>query len=69
MPNSVDFRIISNTAVAGLSLVYAQNEDAYRFLCDEDLEVMAFGAAPIASDDVGDFISDSAWENLECELV
>ena len=60
---------MSNTAVAGLSLVYAQNEDAYRFLCDEDLEVMAFGAAPIATDDVGDLISDAGWANLSCELV
>ena len=69
MANSVDFTIVSNTGLSGISLVYAQNEDAYNFLCDEDLEVMAFGAAPIDSDRVGDFISDSAWEHLECELV
>ena len=69
MSNTVDFKIVANTAVPGLSLVYAQNEDAYRFLCDENLEVMAFGAASIDSNRVGDLISDAGWEQLECELI
>ena len=69
MANSVDFTIVSNTGLSGISPVYAQNEDAYNFLCDEDLEVMAFGAAPIDSDRVGDFISDAGWSELSTELV
>ena len=69
MPNTVDFRIVSNTGLDGIALVYAQNEDAYNFLCEENIEVLAFGAAPIDSDLVGDLVSDAAWERLECELV
>ena len=30
---------------------------------------MAFGAAPIDSDRVGDFISDAGWSELSTELV
>ena len=67
--NTVDFRLVSNTAVSGITLVYALNEDAYNYLCDEDIAVMDNGAAPIDSDNVGDFISDSSWSHLECELV
>jgi len=67
--NTVDFRLVSNTAVSGITLVYALNEDAYNYLCDEDITVMDNGAAPIDSDNVGDFISDSSWSQLECELV
>ena len=66
---SVDFKIVSNTAVPGLSLVYAQTEEAYNFLCDEEIEVMAFGAATIDRDTVGDFISDAGWSELSSELV
>ena len=66
---TVDFKIITNTLVRGQSLVYALNEDAYNHLCDEDINVMAFGAATVDSDSVGDFISDAAWSNLDCELV
>ena len=66
---TVDFKIISNTTVPGLSLVYALNENAYHHLVDENIQVMDFGAAPIDSDDVGDFISDAGWSNLSAELV
>ena len=67
--NTVDFKLVSNTAVSGITLVYALNEDAYNYLCDEDIAVMDNGAAPIDTDTVGDFISDSSWSQLECELV
>ena len=67
--NTVDFRLVSKTAVSGITLVYALNEDAYNYLCDEDIAVMDNGAAPIDTDTVGDFISDSSWSHLECELV
>lgn len=66
---TVDFQVVSNTAVPGISLVYAMNEDAYNFLCDEDITVLSNGAAPIDSDHVGDFVSDAGWEHFECALV
>ena len=66
---SVDFRVVANTTVPGLSLVYAMNEDAYNYLCDEDITVLPNGAAPLDTQSVGDFISDAGWERYECELV
>ena len=69
MSKTADFTIVSDTGLSGISLVYAQNEDAYNFLRDENIEVMAFGAAPIDSDRVADLISDAGWEHLDCELV
>jgi hypothetical protein len=69
MSTSVDFKIISNTAVSGIALVYAMNESAYNYLCDEDISVMDNGAAPIDTDIVGDFISDAGWAHLDTELV
>lgn len=66
---TVDFTVVSNTLVPGISLVYAQNEDAYNYLCDEDITVLPNGSAPIDSANVGDFISDAGWEHFECALV
>ena len=66
---TVDFKIVANTTVPGLSLVYALNERAYHHLVDENIEVMDFGAAPIDTEEVGDFISDAGWSNLSTELV
>ena len=66
---TVDFKIVSNTTVPGLSLVFALNEDAYHHLADENIAVMDFGAAPIDTDEVGDFISDAGWKQLAVELV
>ena len=66
---SVDFNVVSHTAVPGISLVWAQNEDAYNYLCDEDITVLPNGSAPIDTETVGDFVSDCGWENFECSLM
>lgn len=67
---SVDFKIISNTAVKGISLVMPMTEDAYHFIEDEcDMNILEAGCAPIDSESVGDFISDSGWSKFTCELV
>ena len=66
---SVDFTVVSNTSVPGISLVYAQNEDAYNYLCNEEITVLPNGSAPIDTQSVGDFISDAGWEHFECALV
>ena len=67
---SVDFKIISNTAVPGISLVMPMTEDAYDYIESEcDMNVMDAGCAPIYSEDVGDFISDAGWSKFTSELV
>ena len=40
---SVDFEIIADTKVPGISLVVAQNEDAYSYLYEADMTVLANG--------------------------
>ena len=72
MTTSFDFTIISETDVPGISLVVAQNEDAFSYLIDEegaDMTVLQDGSAPIASDLIGDFVSDAGWDKYSCELV
>ena len=70
MTTTFDFTIIAQTDVPGISLVVAQNEDAFSYLIDEaDMTVLQDGSAPIASDLVGDFVSDAGWDKYSCELV
>ena len=55
-----DFTIISDTSVPGISLVMAQNEDAFKYLTDEEeYTTLKDGSAPIRTEFVGDFISDA----------
>ena len=70
MSNSVDFQIISYTDVPGISLVVAQNEDAFSYLTEEeDLAYLADGSVPLDTDKVGDFISDAEWSHFSSALV
>ena len=70
MRNSVDFQIISVTDVPGISLVVAQNEDAFSYLTEEeDMAYFADGSVPLATDEIGDFISDAEWKHLSSALV
>ena len=72
MATSFDFTIQTVTDVPGISLVVAQNEDAFSYLIDEngaDMAVLADGSAPIASDLIGDFVSDAGWDKFSCSLV
>ena len=69
MATSFDFTIISQTDVPGISLVVAQNEDAFSYLIDEDMTILPNGSSPIDSDNVGDFISDAGWDKYSVELV
>ena len=64
-----DFQIF-NTELLGVSLVCAQNEDAFRYLVDEaNFTVFEDGTAPLFEEYVGDFISDAEHAHLCCELV
>ena len=69
MAASFDFTIVTQTDVPGISLVVAQNEDAFGYLIDEHMTILPNGASPIDSELVGDFISDCGWDKYSVELV
>ena len=70
MSVNFDFEIIDRSGVPGISLIVARNEDAYRYLTDEaDMAIMDDGTAPLATENVGDFISDGSWAHLCCEYA
>ena len=70
MATTFDFQIISKTDVPGISLIVAQNEDAFVYANEtEDLEYLQDGSFPLATDKVGDFISDCGWDRMSCNLV
>jgi len=67
MATRVDFRIVGITEVPSLSLIYAQNEDAFNYLTDElDMAYLQDGSCPIDRSRVGDFISDSSFAHMTC---
>ena len=70
MSNCVDFQIVSVTDVPGISLVIAQNEDAFSYLTEEeDMNYLQDGSVPLATDQVGDFISDAEHAQFYAALV
>ena len=70
MSTTVDFKIISDHAYAGMSQIIPQHEDAKRYLVLEaDMNLLGDDTAVIFSDRVGDFISDAAWDNYNAALV
>jgi hypothetical protein len=70
MSITFDFQIISDTQVPGISLVMAQNEDAFSYLTEEeDLAYLADGSVPLSTDLVGDFINDAEWAHMACNYV
>ena len=70
MAISYDFQIIGRTDVPGISLVVAQNEDAFTYLTEEvEMTVLSNGSSPLATDKVGDFISDCGWAHMACDYV
>ena len=70
MATTFDFTIISNTAIPGVSLVVSHNEEAFSYITEEaDMCHLEDGSVPLATDKVGDFISDAGWDKYSCELV
>lgn len=66
---SYDFQIL-NSEINGISLVCAQNEDAYRYLVDEaHLTVFEDGSSALFNERIGDFISDAGHAHLSCNYV
>ncbi len=70
MSISFDFQIISKSEIPGISLIVAQNEDAFSYLTDElNYTTLTDGSAPVFPETVGDFISDAEHAHLCCEYV
>ena len=70
MQATFDFQIIAHTDVPGISLVIAQNEDAFSYLTEEeDMAYFQDGSVPLATDQVGDFISDAEHCHFSSALV
>lgn len=64
-----DFQIV-DTNLLGVSLVCAQNEDAFSYLVEEaHLTVFEDGSAPLFNESVGDFISDAEHAHFASILV
>jgi len=67
---TVDFKIVGITEAPGLALIYAQNEEAYRYLTDEtNMQTLQNGAAPIQRERVGDWMSDAGWAHFDCAYL
>ena len=70
MATTFDFQIISRTDVPGISLIVAQNEDAFSYLTEEeDLAYLADGSVPLATEKLSDFISDAERCHMSSALV
>ena len=66
----IDFKIVSLSGMPGISLVYAQNEDAYNYLIDEvSLNTFADSAAPICRHKAGEFIDAAGHAHFACEYI
>ena len=69
MSINYDFQIV-DTNIDGISLVCAQNEDAFRYLVDEvHLTVFEDGTSALFQERVGDFISDAEHAHMCCDYV
>ena len=65
-----DFSIVSDTRMPGLSLIMAQNEEAYEYLADElGYDLLQNGNCPVFDEAVGDFISDAEHAHFCCEYI
>ena len=70
MTTTFDFQIIARTDVPGISLVVAQNEDAFSYLTEEeDLAYFADGSVPLATEHLDSFIHDAERAHLCSALV
>ena len=70
MAVTFDFEIIRQTTVPGISLVLAQNEDAFNYLTEEaQMTTLADGSAPISTNNLPDFVDDVEQAQMCCVLA
>ena len=69
MSVTYDFQIVGSN-ISGISLVLAQNEDAFSYLVEEaHMTVFRDGSSALFDERIGDFISDAEHAHLCCNLV
>jgi len=70
LATSFDFKLISESKFHGLSLIIANNEEAFNYLTEEcNYLALDDGSVPIFPDFVGDFINDAEHAHLSTEYV
>lgn len=70
MSVTFDFKIIGQTGIPKISLIEAQNEEAFNFIKDEEcLAMLPDGCAPICDESIEDFLTDAGNAHLSCCLV
>ena len=70
MTTTYDFQIFTNTDVSGMSLVVAQNEDAFSYLTqEEELGYFQDGTVPLSTDRISRFIVDAEHAQFSAALV
>ncbi len=70
MTTTYDFQIIANTEISGMSLVVAQNEDAFSYLTqEEELGYFQDGSVPLSTDRISRFIVDAERNHMCSALV
>ena len=70
MPTTYDFEVIRATTVPGISLVMAQNEDAFSYLTDElELSNFADGSVPLSTQQLPEFVETAERAQLCSVLV
>ena len=69
MSVTYDFKLVAS-GVPGLSLVMAQNEDAFSFITDEaDMTTIADGSAPLDNSRLSDFVETAESAHLCCDFA
>ena len=67
MSVTFDFKIIGQTKIPGISLIEAQNEEAFNFITDEEaLAILPDGSAPVFNTSLENFIEDAEQAQLCC---
>ena len=70
MSVTYDFKIIGQSGMPKISLIEAQNEQAFDFIRDEEcLAVLPDGCAPICDQSVEDFLLEAGNAHFSCCLV
>ena len=70
MSVTFDFKIIGQTGIPKISLIEAQNEQAFNFITNEEcLAILPDGSAPVCNSSIGDFIEDAENAQLSCVLA
>ena len=66
---TVDFKIVANTSVPGVTIVHSMNEEAFEFITDElQYGFLPNGDVAINSDDIYAFICEAEAAHLNAVI-